>query len=247
MAAAAHNLSRLTGRPCVGPRPFSDHVTERWPTGERWGFQRTPPKRPPREPRPYWPETHSSLIGLKACGEWRSFSPEAGTSSALLIGKFWVEIVEICPEIGLAKSGETYSDWSSYQISARGLACRTIKAEQERKLRAGHSEAATRLAGPVAPLPAAAPPSMAVPETRPNHTIYINNLNEKIKKDGEFSKETRLQAVSHGPLSSPASTSAAISFRAEEVPVCYLLPVWPDPGYPGVTEPENEGPSLCHL
>uniref|UniRef100_A0A2K5ZSN8 U1 small nuclear ribonucleoprotein A n=17 Tax=Catarrhini TaxID=9526 RepID=A0A2K5ZSN8_MANLE len=25
--------------------------------------------------------------------------------------------------------------------------------------------------------------SMAVPETRPNHTIYINNLNEKIKKD----------------------------------------------------------------
>lgn len=28
---------------------------------------------------------------------------------------------------------------------------------------------------------------MAVPETRPNHTIYINNLNEKIKKDGKFS------------------------------------------------------------
>ncbi|XP_011384990.1 U1 small nuclear ribonucleoprotein A-like [Pteropus vampyrus] len=24
---------------------------------------------------------------------------------------------------------------------------------------------------------------MAVPESRPNHTIYINNLNEKIKKD----------------------------------------------------------------
>jgi U1 small nuclear ribonucleoprotein A len=24
---------------------------------------------------------------------------------------------------------------------------------------------------------------MAVPETRPNHTIYINNLNKKIKKD----------------------------------------------------------------
>lgn len=43
---------------------------------------------------------------------------------------------------------------------------------------------------------------MAVPETRPNHTIYINNLNEKIKKDGEFSKETRLQAVSHGPAPS---------------------------------------------
>lgn len=26
---------------------------------------------------------------------------------------------------------------------------------------------------------------MAVPESRSNHTIYINNLNEKIKKDGE--------------------------------------------------------------
>lgn len=23
-------------------------------------------------------------------------------------------------------------------------------------------------------------------DTRPNHTIYINNLNEKIKKDGKF-------------------------------------------------------------
>lgn len=28
---------------------------------------------------------------------------------------------------------------------------------------------------------------MTAPEVRPNHTIYINNLNEKIKKDGEFS------------------------------------------------------------
>jgi U1 small nuclear ribonucleoprotein A len=28
--------------------------------------------------------------------------------------------------------------------------------------------------------------TMPVPETRANHTIYINNLNEKIKKDGEF-------------------------------------------------------------
>lgn len=36
---------------------------------------------------------------------------------------------------------------------------------------------------------------MAVPETRPNHTIYINNLNEKIKKDGEFLRESRLHAV----------------------------------------------------
>ena len=27
--------------------------------------------------------------------------------------------------------------------------------------------------------------AMAVQEARPNHTIYINNLNEKIKKDGE--------------------------------------------------------------
>jgi len=27
-------------------------------------------------------------------------------------------------------------------------------------------------------------------DTRPNHTIYINNLNEKIKKDGKFLKES---------------------------------------------------------
>lgn len=27
---------------------------------------------------------------------------------------------------------------------------------------------------------------MTTPEVRPNHTIYINNLNEKIKKDGKF-------------------------------------------------------------
>lgn len=35
--------------------------------------------------------------------------------------------------------------------------------------------------------------------------------------------------------------------RAQEVPVCHLLPVWPDPGYPGVSELEDEGPGLCHL
>lgn len=35
--------------------------------------------------------------------------------------------------------------------------------------------------------------------------------------------------------------------RAEEVPLCHLLPVWPDPGYPGFPEPEDEGPGLCHL
>jgi len=27
-------------------------------------------------------------------------------------------------------------------------------------------------------------------DTRPNHTIYINNLNEKIKKDGKFLLES---------------------------------------------------------
>ena len=35
--------------------------------------------------------------------------------------------------------------------------------------------------------------------------------------------------------------------RAEEVPVRHLLPVWPDPGYPGVTKPEDERPGLCHF
>lgn len=49
---------------------------------------------------------------------------------------------------------------------------------------------------------------MAVPETRPNHTIYINNLNEKIKKDGEFLGDSKLQAIPNepAPLLSPASS-----------------------------------------
>lgn len=42
------------------------------------------------------------------------------------------------------------------------------------------------LAEPFPFLPAlAVAVTMAVPEPRSNHTIYINNLNEKIKKDGE--------------------------------------------------------------
>lgn len=48
---------------------------------------------------------------------------------------------------------------------------------------------------------------MAVQEPRPNHTIYINNLNEKIKKDGEGGlggsvSVTGVQAV---PCASPLS------------------------------------------
>lgn len=34
-------------------------------------------------------------------------------------------------------------------------------------------------------------PRMAVPDARPNHTIYINNLNEKIKKDGGWGEKGR--------------------------------------------------------
>lgn len=54
---------------------------------------------------------------------------------------------------------------------------------------------------------------MAVPETRPNHTIYINNLNEKIKKDGEFLGESRIQDILYesAPFPSLASTSSAFS------------------------------------
>lgn len=58
---------------------------------------------------------------------------------------------------------------------------------------------------------------MAVPEARPNHTIYINNLNEKIKKDGEFSAECRPQAASREPapsfITSIRFSSSGISSR----------------------------------
>lgn len=56
---------------------------------------------------------------------------------------------------------------------------------------------------------------MAVPETRPNHTIYINNLNEKIKKDGEFLGESKIQAIPYELASFPflASRSSAFSWQ----------------------------------
>ena len=60
---------------------------------------------------------------------------------------------------------------------------------------------------------------MAVPEARPNHTIYINNLNEKIKKDGEFSADCRLQAISHerAPRLSSASTSLPLPSLLDKI------------------------------
>lgn len=62
---------------------------------------------------------------------------------------------------------------------------------------------------------------MAVPETRPNHTIYINNLNEKIKKDGEFSGLAGLQAIPQEPAPSSVPSirvsSSALSIQTVRV------------------------------
>lgn len=61
-----------------------------------------------------------------------------------------------------------------------------------------------------------------------------------LKKDFNPQDKVPRPPVTHGCFpSSPC--------RAEEVPVRHLLPVWPDPGYPGFPKPEDEGPGLCHL
>lgn len=69
--------------------------------------------------------------------------------------------------------------------------------------------------------PTSAAHSMAVPETRPNHTIYINNLNEKIKKDGEFSGLAGLQAIPQEPAPSSVPSirvsSSALSIQTVRV------------------------------
>lgn len=59
---------------------------------------------------------------------------------------------------------------------------------------------------------------MAVPETRPNHTIYINNLNEKIKKDGKF-RDSLYSRGSH--MSSPPTPLTSI-FLSQPSPFSLL-------------------------
>lgn len=58
---------------------------------------------------------------------------------------------------------------------------------------------------------------MAVPETRANHTIYINNLNEKIKKDGKFSGYSALWVISHELTPSTSSTRFLSAFFIQSV------------------------------
>lgn len=94
---------------------------------------------------------------------------------------------------------------------------------------------------------------MATADVRLNHTIYINNLNEKIKKDGKF------RILTSQALSDPAQyisisnqTNALSGFwpfscRAEKVSVRHLLTVRTDFGHLGRTKPEDEGSSFCNL
>lgn len=105
---------------------------------------------------------------------------------------------------------------------------------------------------------------MAVQEPRPNHTIYINNLNEKIKKDGEGGlggvcechQGFRLSLVRPHchrdvpmcvTMLSPLSPYCHSVPRAEEVPLRHFLAVWADFGHFGVSQSPHAGPGLCHL
>lgn len=86
-------------------------------------------------------------------------------------------------------------------------------------------------------------------DIRPNHTIYINNLNEKIKKDGEYlpheSWPANLATVN---LEHYSTYLHLFMFsRTEEVLVRHLLPVWPNSGYCGSEDIEDAWPGFCHL
>ncbi len=87
---------------------------------------------------------------------------------------------------------------------------------------------------------------MANQEMRLNHTIYINNLNEKIKKDGMVLSDLFLFSKTILLIVHVAHLSSSFD-RIEEVVVCYILPVWPNSGHPCFSYTENEGSGLCDL
>lgn len=58
-------------------------------------------------------------------------------------------------------------------------------------------------------------------DTRPNHTIYINNLNEKIKKEGMF-----LLSLNNEYFTYLFLTFMTISCRLKEISVCDIFPIW---------------------
>ncbi len=95
-------------------------------------------------------------------------------------------------------------------------------------------------------------------DVRPNCTIYINNLNEKVKKEGK----NMLRYLNSCDITDACCLlwmptyfrSFLICFqlkfcfcRIEEVSLCHLFPVWANHGHSGSENSKNEGTSLCHF
>lgn len=90
-------------------------------------------------------------------------------------------------------------------------------------------------------------------DIRPNHTIYINNVNDKVKKEGE---QERARFWFHGPFYLNLSVrlclvwfcwGSVLSCRAEALALRAPLSVWADHRHRGHEDAEDEGAGLRHL
>ena len=92
-------------------------------------------------------------------------------------------------------------------------------------------------------------------EIPPNMTIYINNLNEKIKLDGTqfpfliifWTYFLEFGEVNYGRNVFLVFCFLGYYYRVEEVAECGVLSVWEDIGGFSVQDAEAQGPSLGYL
>lgn len=72
-------------------------------------------------------------------------------------------------------------------------------------------------------------------ENPPNQTLYINNLNEKVKKEGK----------DHS--CSASDSDFCISTRAKEITLCHFLTIRTHSGHCCNEDTQNEGTGLCSV
>jgi hypothetical protein len=89
-------------------------------------------------------------------------------------------------------------------------------------------------------------------EIPPNMTIYINNLNEKIKLEGTLTHSlTRTLSLELSVSNARAKRIVFLidwwSRRVEEVSACGVLAVWEDTGGAGVQDAEAQGAGVGGL
>ena len=78
-------------------------------------------------------------------------------------------------------------------------------------------------------------------EYPPNNTLYVNNLNEKVKKEGKLQ-------LALWSLSCLLVIRCVCGFyRAEEIAVCSVLAVRPHTGHRGSQEPQNARAGFCRV